>query len=158
MDPLPEQERFEVSTLAKCLSSMTRDLSCLLTSLLILCWISLFQINYRDFLQSPLQVITASLTLELLWSPEIMLPCKLCDNGSRFPPLECNRHFLITFLFFVWQPLMDNLEAQTYETFEKDTVKYTQVSVYLLMLYILKKQCCFHSVWTVFVNILWEQS
>ncbi|KAF0925098.1 hypothetical protein E2562_015388 [Oryza meyeriana var. granulata] len=46
MDPLPEQERFEM--------------------------------NYRDFLQSPLQ------------------------------------------------PLMDNLEAQTYETFEKDTVKYTQ--------------------------------
>ncbi|KAG8058083.1 hypothetical protein GUJ93_ZPchr0002g25818 [Zizania palustris] len=46
MDPLPEQECFEI--------------------------------NYRDFLQSPLQ------------------------------------------------PLMDNLEAQTYETFEKDTVKYTQ--------------------------------
>ncbi|XP_057957491.1 protein arginine N-methyltransferase 1.5 [Malania oleifera] len=46
MDPLPEQERFEL--------------------------------GYRDFLQSPLQ------------------------------------------------PLMDNLEAQTYETFEKDTVKYTQ--------------------------------
>uniref|UniRef100_A0A0D9VC33 Protein arginine N-methyltransferase n=1 Tax=Leersia perrieri TaxID=77586 RepID=A0A0D9VC33_9ORYZ len=46
MDPLPEQERFEI--------------------------------NYRDFLQSPLQ------------------------------------------------PLMDNLEAQTYETFEKDTVKYSQ--------------------------------
>lgn len=46
MDPLPEQERFEV--------------------------------GYRDFLQSPLQ------------------------------------------------PLMDNLEAQTYETFEKDTVKYSQ--------------------------------
>nr|ACG44493.1 hypothetical protein [Zea mays] len=36
------------------------------------------EINYRDFLQSPLQ------------------------------------------------PLMDNLEAQTYETFEKDVVKYTQ--------------------------------
>ncbi|KAF6139671.1 hypothetical protein GIB67_002476 [Kingdonia uniflora] len=46
MDPLPEQERFELS--------------------------------YRDFLQSPLQ------------------------------------------------PLMDNLEAQTYETFEKDVVKYSQ--------------------------------
>ncbi|XAR57652.1 Histone-arginine N-methyltransferase [Bertholletia excelsa] len=46
MDPLPEQERFEL--------------------------------GYRDFLQSPLQ------------------------------------------------PLMDNLEAQTYETFEKDTVKYIQ--------------------------------
>ncbi|XP_031374612.1 protein arginine N-methyltransferase 1.5 isoform X2 [Punica granatum] len=46
MDPLPEQERFEL--------------------------------GYRDFLQSPLQ------------------------------------------------PLMDNLEAQTYETFEKDTVKYLQ--------------------------------
>lgn len=25
------------------------------------------------------------------------------------------------------QPLMDNLEAQTYETFEKDTMKYIQV-------------------------------
>lgn len=25
------------------------------------------------------------------------------------------------------QPLMDNLEAQTYETFERDTVKYIQV-------------------------------
>lgn len=46
MDPLPEQERFEL--------------------------------GYRDFLQSPLQ------------------------------------------------PLMDNLEAQTYETFEKDTIKYVQ--------------------------------
>lgn len=46
MEPLPEQERFEI--------------------------------GYRDFLQSPLQ------------------------------------------------PLMDNLEAQTYETFEKDTVKYSQ--------------------------------
>lgn len=28
---------------------------------------------------------------------------------------------------FSMQPLMDNLEAQTYETFEKDTVKYIQV-------------------------------
>ena len=46
MDPLPEQERFEL--------------------------------GYRDYLQSPLQ------------------------------------------------PLMDNLEAQTYETFEKDTIKYIQ--------------------------------
>lgn len=30
-------------------------------------------------------------------------------------------------LTFSMQPLMDNLEAQTYETFEKDTVKYSQV-------------------------------
>jgi hypothetical protein len=29
--------------------------------------------------------------------------------------------------FLLAQPLMDNLEAQTYETFEKDIVKYTQV-------------------------------
>jgi hypothetical protein len=46
---------------------------------------------------------------------------------------------------------MYNLEATTYEAFEKDIVKYTQVSVkyldsiYLLVLYILKKQHC--SVW-----------
>lgn len=26
------------------------------------------------------------------------------------------------------QPLMDNLEAQTYETFEKDSIKYIQVA------------------------------
>ncbi|XP_031504319.1 protein arginine N-methyltransferase 5 [Nymphaea colorata] len=56
MDPLPEQEQFEI--------------------------------GYRDFLQSPLQ------------------------------------------------PLMDNLEAQTYETFEKDTVKYSQyeMAVYKALL------------------------
>lgn len=30
-------------------------------------------------------------------------------------------------LAFPMQPLMDNLEAQTYETFEKDTMKYIQV-------------------------------
>lgn len=29
--------------------------------------------------------------------------------------------------FIIFQPLMDNLEAQTYETFEKDAVKYIQV-------------------------------
>lgn len=28
------------------------------------------------------------------------------------------------------QPLMDNLEAQTYETFEKDSVKYVQVYLF----------------------------
>lgn len=34
--------------------------------------------------------------------------------------------------FFFWlQPLMDNLEAQTYETFEKDVVKYSQVILLL---------------------------
>jgi hypothetical protein len=43
---------------------------------------------------------------------------------------------------------MYNLEATTYEAFKKDIVKYTQVSVkyldsiYLLVLYILKKQHC----------------
>jgi hypothetical protein len=49
---------------------------------------------------------------------------------------------------------MDNLEAQTYETFEKDTVKYTQVSVYLLMLYILKINVVFALCEYVFVDIL----
>lgn len=34
------------------------------------------------------------------------------------------------------QPLMDNLEAQTYETFEKDTMKYIQVlaAMHLILL------------------------
>ncbi|KAE9460299.1 hypothetical protein C3L33_07791, partial [Rhododendron williamsianum] len=34
--------------------------------------------------------------------------------------------FIMYLLTFSMQPLMDNLEAQTYETFEKDTVKYSQ--------------------------------
>lgn len=36
--------------------------------------------------------------------------------------------YLRDMTFLSVQPLMDNLEAQTYETFEKDVVKYTQVS------------------------------
>ena len=41
------------------------------------------------------------------------------------PPLRFVYLWDMTFLSV--QPLMDNLEAQTYETFEKDVVKYTQV-------------------------------
>uniref|UniRef100_A0A0D9YM38 Protein arginine N-methyltransferase n=1 Tax=Oryza glumipatula TaxID=40148 RepID=A0A0D9YM38_9ORYZ len=78
MDPLPEQERFEVFSLSDYLSDLAHELIHLSESFLDLEFICFIQINYRDFLQSPLQ------------------------------------------------PLMDNLEAQTYETFEKDTVKYTQ--------------------------------
>jgi len=46
---------------------------------------------------------------------------------------------------------MDNLEAQTYETFEKDVVKYTQVSAicceyafFLYIVYVLKELLSFH--------------
>ena len=46
---------------------------------------------------------------------------------------------------------MDNLEAQTYETFEKDVVKYTQVSAicceyafYIYIVYVLKELLSFH--------------
>lgn len=40
------------------------------------------------------------------------------------------------FLQFPLQPLMDNLESQTYEIFEKDPVKYTeyQRAMYLAIL------------------------
>jgi protein arginine N-methyltransferase 5 len=40
------------------------------------------------------------------------------------------------FLQFPLQPLMDNLESQTYEVFEKDPVKYTeyQRAMYLAIL------------------------
>ena len=40
------------------------------------------------------------------------------------------------FLQFPLQPLMDNLESQTYEVFEKDPVKYTeyQSAMYLAIL------------------------
>lgn len=32
----------------------------------------------------------------------------------------------LTFSFSFHQPLMDNLESQTYEVFEKDPIKYSQ--------------------------------
>ena len=78
-------------------------------------------------------------------------------------------------LFFSWimplflvQPLMDNLEAQTYETFEKDVVKYTQVSAicceyafFLYIVYVLKELLSFHvycknikQVWNFELNLL----
>ena len=40
------------------------------------------------------------------------------------------------FLQFPLQPLMDNLESQTYEVFEKDPVKYTEYhrAMYLAIL------------------------
>uniref|UniRef100_A0A0A9HNK3 PRMT5 arginine-N-methyltransferase domain-containing protein n=1 Tax=Arundo donax TaxID=35708 RepID=A0A0A9HNK3_ARUDO len=44
-------------------------------------------------------------------------------------PLSEQEHFEIGYRDFLQsplQPLMDNLEPQTYETFEKDVVKYTQ--------------------------------
>lgn len=47
----------------------------------------------------------------------------------RMDPLSEQERFEIGYRDFLQsplQPLMDNLEAQTYETFEKDTVKYTQ--------------------------------
>ncbi|XP_020245185.1 protein arginine N-methyltransferase 5 isoform X2 [Asparagus officinalis] len=42
------------------------------------------------------------------------------------PEQECFELGYRDFLQSPLQPLMDNLEAQTYETFEKDTMKYTQ--------------------------------
>ncbi|KAH9759958.1 protein arginine N-methyltransferase 1.5 [Citrus sinensis] len=72
MDPLPEQERFELS--------------------------------YRDFLQSPLQGHNPLFHI----------------ISDEFCTIEFSNYYLS------FQPLMDNLEAQTYETFEKDSVKYIQ--------------------------------
>ena len=47
--------------------------------------------------------------------------------GSQVPPLDEKARFEDPYLDFLQaplQPLMDNLESQTYETFEKDPVKY----------------------------------
>ncbi|KAK9097627.1 hypothetical protein Sjap_023124 [Stephania japonica] len=48
---------------------------------------------------------------------------------QRMDPLSEQERFEIGYRDFLQaplQPLMDNLEAQTYETFEKDTIKYSQ--------------------------------
>eukprot|EP01114_Cavostelium_apophysatum_P020862 TRINITY_DN7112_c0_g1_i1.p1 TRINITY_DN7112_c0_g1~~TRINITY_DN7112_c0_g1_i1.p1 ORF type:complete len:622 (+),score=146.02 TRINITY_DN7112_c0_g1_i1:52-1917(+) len=46
---------------------------------------------------------------------------------NKFPPFTEKTSFEIPYLDYLQaplQPLMDNLESQTYETFEKDTIKY----------------------------------
>ncbi|XP_017880424.1 protein arginine N-methyltransferase 5 [Ceratina calcarata] len=53
--------------------------------------------------------------LEYLW--------KTCDEDG---PVERYARGFEDFLQYPLQPLMDNLESQTYETFEKDPIKYTQ--------------------------------
>lgn len=50
----------------------------------------------------------------------------LYQKMAHLPKQECYELGYRDFLQFPLQPLMDNLEAQTYETFEKDIVKYTQ--------------------------------
>uniref|UniRef100_A0A804MHS8 Thiolase C-terminal domain-containing protein n=1 Tax=Zea mays TaxID=4577 RepID=A0A804MHS8_MAIZE len=48
-------------------------------------------------------------------------------NAKGYPCLSKRHHSLLTGFFkHSIQPLMDNLEVQTYEIFEKDVVKYTQ--------------------------------
>lgn len=92
-------------------------------------WINFFlflsQHGYRDFLQSPLQVNVFKF-IEMIYIAfvSLVLSLFLCGNTVIWANVT------------LIQPLMDNLEAQTYETFEKDTVKYTQV------LSALKKNVC----------------
>ncbi|CAM8967572.1 unnamed protein product [Rhodiola kirilowii] len=50
----------------------------------------------------------------------------LYQRMDPLPEQECFEIGYRDFLQSPLQPLMDNLEAQTYETFEKDTVKYSQ--------------------------------
>jgi len=50
-------------------------------------------------------------------------------HESRFPPFDAHELEEIPYFDFLQaplQPLMDNLESQTYETFEKDSTKYRQ--------------------------------
>ncbi|KAL4567106.1 hypothetical protein LXL04_022680 [Taraxacum kok-saghyz] len=59
---------------------------------------------------------------------------KIAASGATQPDAQqAQRHELRSYLEPLpeqerFEPLMDNLEAQTYETFEKDSVKYIQVS------------------------------
>ncbi|GBG90503.1 hypothetical protein CBR_g50848 [Chara braunii] len=55
---------------------------------------------------------------------------------KRMPPLTEQERFEMSYRDFLQaplQPLMDNLEAQTYETFEKDNVKYSQYKLAIYM-------------------------
>lgn len=79
------------------------------------------QLGYRDYLQSPLQV-SCYLSIIIL-----LLRNFLFDYCLHF---RSDQTLLIRPLSL--QPLMDNLEAQTYEIFEKDTCKYSQVPYFLM--------------------------
>ncbi|KAJ3696287.1 hypothetical protein LUZ60_001664 [Juncus effusus] len=58
--------------------------------------------------------------------PYLEYVAHLYQKMDPIPEQECFEIGYRDFLQSPLQPLMDNLEAQTYETFEKDTVKYTQ--------------------------------
>ncbi|XP_062224110.1 protein arginine N-methyltransferase 5-like isoform X3 [Phragmites australis] len=59
-------------------------------------------------------------------SPYLDYTAYLYRRMDPLPEQECFEINYRDFLQSPLQPLMDNLEAQTYETFEKDAVKYTQ--------------------------------
>ena len=100
------QERHTYSNFFSCFCFLVGSISCIV-------WLLLFyQLGYRDYLQSPLQVECSHFRF-------------ICFVQIQTAILF---HWLLGFVICLpLQPLMDNLEAQTYETFEKDTVKYIQV-------------------------------
>lgn len=46
--------------------------------------------------------------------------------GDFFGILAICQKLANLFSLLIYQPLMDNLESQTYEVFEKDPIKYSQ--------------------------------
>ena len=76
-----------------------------------------FAQGYQDYLQAPLQVSEAkgrgSCSCFFMWTPHRACTCVA---GCSFV-IRCTR-------VSHWQPLMDNLQSITYQTFEQDPVKY----------------------------------
>ncbi|KAL5647639.1 hypothetical protein ACJX0J_041994, partial [Zea mays] len=61
--------------------------------------------------------------------PAILQTEAFLTNAKGYPCLSKRHQSLLTGFFkHSVQPLMDNLEVQTYEIFEKDVVKYTQAA------------------------------
>jgi protein arginine N-methyltransferase 5 len=79
-----------------------------------------FTHGYEDFIEIPLQVVTPQSTA----TPIMCQPRSHCSPPPPPPPSLASPTPVSR--CGPWQPLMDNLESQTYETFEKDPVKYSQ--------------------------------
>lgn len=94
----------------------------------------LFAKGYEDYLQSPLQVgleCTKRQGGRCLWRVDDPKPYQNSGgnevfDGPLYHLLPETRKLSFVFPPLIHQPLMDNLESQTYEVFEKDPIKYSQ--------------------------------
>nr|CAG4649143.1 EOG090X028A [Scapholeberis mucronata] len=84
------------------------------------------QIAIREFMRQKAQILITGAQRHLNFKHYQQYMDHLWQVGYEADPLMQFAQGYEDFLQFPLQPLMDNLESQTYEVFEKDPVKYTE--------------------------------